>query len=758
MTIISPDEYLKDSTESAILTPDEYIGSGKVPSVLTPEQFDKGLTKPKMEEQSFIAKHPNLYGAFGAAQSFIPYLKYIDPEERERFSKLITSDPKTVQGGVRELLLQNLETVAIIGTPAISEGVTPVIAKYLPKTYKALKYIKTPTKEWGKLSKTPAEEIAAKTLAAGQETLSQKIATYRAVAKKPPPPELTKAWWEDSVVAAQKNISQVVGKKGVAAVAGESVVSPNDPVQKITAALKGAKPTREIQETLYSAERSKRLGQAMAVGEKIPGEGGYHAQLGKLKGELPKVEFESIRKQVGQQDIDTLFDMVNKSEKLAGFESITAKAGLAKLLGEVGGKVPTRGEISLLEKVFPSEFIETILKKRTTWQKITEGGGQLINIPRSLMSSFDFSAPFRQGLFLGPSHPKRFMQSFGKMFKPFFSQESFGALQESIAQKPTYELMKRSGLSLADLGTNMAQREEAFLSQWAEKIPVIGRGVRASGRAYVGFLNKLRADVFDDLVTKADKLGLNPSTNMDLTKQIANLVNAATGRGGMGELERAAVGLNAVFFSPRLIASRLTLLNPVYYVKADPMVRKEALKSLLALVGAGGTVLGVASASGLKVGADWRSADFGKIVAGRTRIDIWGGFQQYIRMAGQLFTGEYVSSTTGKVLTLGEGYKPLTRKDILYRQIESKTAPVFSFILRMAEGQDASGEKLSISKEVKDRLTPMVLQDMYEIAKENPELLPVSALGVFGVGIQTYGPRKLNLRGFGSIDSLLKKQ
>jgi len=47
---------------------------------------------------------------------------------------------------------------------------------------------------------------------------------------------------------------------------------------------------------------------------------------------------------------------------------------------------------------------------------------------------------------------------------------------------------------------------------------------------------------------------------------------------------------------------------------------------------------------------------------------------------------------------------------------------------------------------------------MYEVAKENPELLPVSALGVFGVGIQTYGPRKTNIKGVTGIKSLLKKK
>ena len=205
------------------------------------------------------------------------------------------------------------------------------------------------------------------------------------------------------------------------------------------------------------------------------------------------------------------------------------------------------------------------------------------------------------------------------------------------------------------------------------------------------------------------------------------------------------------------MSSRLTLLNPIYYVKADPFVRKEALKSLFAVSGAVLTTLGLAKAGGAQVSGDWRSADFGKIKIGNTRVDVMGGFQQYIRAAGQLITGEYVSTTTGKMLTLGEGYKPLTRLDILYKQIESKEAPVFSFITTMLKGQDIKGEKLNIPKEVVDRFIPMAIQDIREIAQDDPELLPVSVLGVFGVGLQTYGGTvglSMPIKGIGKIGSI----
>jgi hypothetical protein len=653
--------------------------------------------KPVMEEKSFIAKHPNLYGAFGVAQELIPFIQYVDPTERERFAKL-SGGKKT-----KELLLQGFEVALAVALPAVGKAVTPTIAKLLPKTYKAFKFIKTPIKEMGELARTPATEVARKGIA-------------EMVAKAAPKP--------------------------ISAIAKATPEATQHPaVAKMSAAIKEAKSLRKVQETIYTQERSKRLAKATAAGKKVSGEAGFYAQKKQLKGKMFRVEFESIRKRIGQKDIDALFKIVHDSPVVRGFQNITAKEGLANLLGVKGGKLPTEGQLALLEKIFPKDFIRALAKKRPLWDQAKEAGLQIANIPRSIMASFDLSAPFRQGLLLGMHSPKRFGQSFLKMFRQFGSEKAYRVVQESIAQKPTYELMQKANLALTDIGKYMTLREEAFMSQWAEKIPLIGRGVRASGRAHTGFLNKLRADVFEDLVLKAKKVGRDPYKDMDLTKQIAKFVNAASGRGSLGGLERSAVSLNATLFSPRLIAARLTFFNPAYYIKADPFVRKEAIRSMLTLASVATTVLSLAKAGGAEVGTDWRSANFAKIKIGNTRIDILGGFQQYIRAAGQIRTGEYVSSITGKVTTLGEGYKPTTRWDILQRQAEQKLAPAASFVMALMKGQDIMGEDISVPKEVLNRATPMVIQDIVDIAKEDPDLLPLGALGMFGVGLQTYGPR-----------------
>jgi len=87
-------------------------------------------------QKEFKAEHPNLYAGLKVASDMIPYAKYIDPDERERFYKLSHNKQ------VRELLMENLYTVIGMGLPIIGKNVASVVSplakKYLPKTFEAL--------------------------------------------------------------------------------------------------------------------------------------------------------------------------------------------------------------------------------------------------------------------------------------------------------------------------------------------------------------------------------------------------------------------------------------------------------------------------------------------------------------------------------------------------------------------------------------------------------------------------------------------
>lgn len=388
---------------------------------------------------------------------------------------------------------------------------------------------------------------------------------------------------------------------------------------------------------------------------------------------------------------------------------------------------------------FHNKMPKTLSAK--AWNNILEAA----NLPRTLMSSFaDLSFGFRQGIFAMPSYRKEFYNSFKKQFGWFGSEVAFEENQIQIFENKWYDFAKEAGLSFTEMDKGRKYKEERYMSSWGEKIPAAGKVVRATERAYTAFANKLRMDVFAHLAEEAEKLGLDPKNNPELIKSTADYVNDITGRGNLHKgIEGAAEVLNAFFFSPKLAMSRLHLIShvfdPRWYLEADPLIRKQYFKDLFRFAGTILTVLGLAKIAGADVGTDPTSSDFMKIKIGKTRIDIMGGFQQYIRMAAQLITGKYTSSVTGKTVTLGEGYRPLNRYEVLLRQIESKEAPVASFVTDLLKQQDYRGRPVNIPEAIRERITPMVLQDIYDITKEDPTLLPLGIFAVFGVGVQTYG-------------------
>lgn len=534
---------------------------------------------------------------------------------------------------------------------------------------------------------------------------------------------------------------------------GEPPKDPSEDVLiRLTGALKGAKRLNEKQRKLYTEARSeklKRVGTARATTE---GEEGLHAELGALKGELPKVDFEGVRDQFSQDEVDSLFNRVKNEKKLSWFNAVNARVGLAKLLD---GQLPTKSEIALLEKTFPKDFIDAALGNRSLKQKLVDGAGNALNLPRALMSSFDLSAPFRQGAFL-VSRPQ-FWQALPSMFKSFGSEKAYQGMMESIYSKSTYPLMDESGLSLTEIGQSLTAREEAFMSGWAEKMPgnniaskswnnTIGRGVKASDRAYSGFLNKVRADTFDSIYHTMKDSGVNFNDSPEILPALAKYINNATGRGNIpgGELVQSATPLfNALLFSPKLMSSRLNLMNPKMYIDLPAPVRKEAIRDLLGFGAITASVIGLAKMGGAEVEGDMRSSDFAKIKKGDTRYDVLAGFQQYARMGAQLVTNER-KTLKGNVQELGKGYGTPSRLDQLatffFRQ---KGSPVATFIYDYLDGKNIVGEPFEVRKAITDRFIPLFIKDVADAYDDRGiEGAVEFAPGMFGVGVQNFEQKK----------------
>jgi hypothetical protein len=533
-------------------------------------------------------------------------------------------------------------------------------------------------------------------------------------------------------------------------VVGAGAVGKSAAGEIVRKSLPEARKLRAEQKRMYSAERSARVERAQAASEQAGGGlAGHYAGLSELKGPLPTTTFDKLRAgTLSQNDLEDVVRHVQNHPKLQFFDKVTATKALADAFEH--GRTPAPHEIRLLHEVFGQEATSHLISLHS---RLGAKAMDAFNIPRSLMASFDVSAPFRQALVAGAGHPKTFFKNFRHMFRALGSERAYQGILDEIHARPNAELYQKAGVKFTELrGPTSKLREEQFSSDLAEKIPGAGRVVRASGRAYTGFLDKMRADIFDDMFAAAHKKGVNVEDRKFL-KSLAHYANSSTGRGSLGPVESWAPALNTVFFSPRLIASRVNFLDPTWYFRLHPTVRRQALKSILTLGSGAGVGLALAAKYvGAKVETDPRNSDFAKLRFDNTRVDILGGFQQYVRLVSQISSGKIISSTTGKTLTLGSGFGDLSRKDIIQRFAEAKFSPPVSFVNDFFKGTTFAGQPFSVKQALLQRIIPLVAQDAYDLQKSKGSI-PLTAAGygvsAFGIGMQTYAPKKKSHHGGG---------
>ena len=343
------------------------------------------------------------------------------------------------------------------------------------------------------------------------------------------------------------------------------------------------------------------------------------------------------------------------------------------------------------------------LANRTQSEVWQDRALEVFNLPRALMATADLSAPLRQGLLPTLANPVMASKAFVEMLRQWNSKDVADTWLADLKDSPGYQLMEQSGLYIADrTNAKVTAREEDFQSNFAERIPVAGKLVAKSERAYVGYLNKMRADLFSKGVNVLQNDGMSFASNPEAYKALATYINASTGRGNLGMLEKAAPLLNAAFFSPRLMASRVQLLtnwvNPSFYKNTPAAVRKMYFKDMGTFIAFGMGILALAALSGADTEEDPRSPDFGKIRSGNTRWDIWGGFQQFVRYTAQVALGEKKSTASDKITPLdGSSYNEETRISVIYNFFRSKLAPVPSAIFDYLHGENMIGDPFNLS-------------------------------------------------------------
>jgi hypothetical protein len=410
-------------------------------------------------------------------------------------------------------------------------------------------------------------------------------------------------------------------------------------------------------------------------------------------------------------------------------------------------------EYSKVKQKLDDAIYEARLKNLPLHKKIFNVGREILALPRAIMASTDLSAILRQGGLVLHAHPLRTLKGLPEMFKAAATDKGFFEAMESIRNRETAPLynLGKTKLAISDIHGPLTAMEEVYRSRWADSIPIVNH----SQRAYVYWLNRIRADTFDAMAnTLAKGRDLTPNE----ASAISNFVNVFTGKGVIPEHYSTALNLlNDVFWAPQYTLSRFQVLTgqPIIKSLRVPAVRNLIAKEYArALIGYGtvyGTVA-LAAKMGLipsvTVEYDPRSSDFGKFRIGNTRIDPLAGLSQATVLMSRIITGKTKSSQTGEVRSLvggkeGAKYGQSKIPDVAADFLRTKLHPVIGAAVSARTGETAVGEPTTPLKEAGKFVVPLAFSDIKDAIQEQgvPAGAAMGTLAIFGDGLQTYATK-----------------
>lgn len=555
----------------------------------------------------------------------------------------------------------------------------------------------------------------------------------------------------ENVITALKNRNRAVAKNPDELQAAWDVLPPVN--QKMITHLADAVLTPAERQAVTKAGRARQTARAREAITETAGTTLERARAGRaaLKGRIiPQIK--PVGPAFDEQEVTSLFSQIDDAfdaRTILPQEHGTATDALHLLLYGERPLDPDKPlslmphEIKLLGRIFGPEF-EAVLPKSKAQLSLFDKIIDYANLPRAIISGIDVSAPGRQGIVLAARNPVEWGKAWGPMVKAMLSEQRYTRELERMQADSAFEDAVLHGIDFTDIGGGAAA-EEAFQTHLIQNNPVLRHTVGRGERGYTVYLDKLRLSTYKKGAQRLERTAAKhgwDAERLDLAKKDwAGFVNHASGRGDLGGLNRYVPTFNALFFSPRFVASRPQTIYDL--VKSDPAVRQMVGENLGAFVGSGVLLLTAAAASGARVELDPRSSDFGKVRIGDQRIEFWGGFQPLARYIAQVSTGDRKTLDSGE--TVG-----VNRWKTVGRFIRSKLSPggALGWDLVVEGGRNYEGEnflkKDAIPSELMNRLMPLVLQDAIEGYRSQGvgAALTGAAISTVGGGVGTFAPNE----------------
>ena len=491
-----------------------------------------------------------------------------------------------------------------------------------------------------------------------------------------------------------------------------------------------------------------------------------------------KAGYISWAKKVAGMTVESKRDMISRIERLqevldpkaeqAFLEDLAAKrlgievtAQEAKGLAELSKKAQDLREKAREDGTFPTEkdrlnygaaqvaledyfnqlkldarsisFKEHPFKK--SFEIVKESPGTL----KSIVASLDNSFFGRQGIKTLYTHPvvwgRTFARSWVDIGRELKGKDAMAAIKADIYSRPN---ALNGKYKAGGYGLNVLS-EEAFPSSVPAKIPGFKRLYKASESAYNGAALRMRADLADLLIKKAEEMGIN-TLDPEQAAGMGSLVSSMTGRGNIPMTPGQAKATNVLFFSIKFLKSNIdTLTAHMFDSKASPFVKREAALNLFKIVGTTATILTIAKIlDPNSVDEDPRSSNFGKVKLFGHWIDITGGLAGLSTLAARTLVptyhdgelGLWKKSSTGKYSNLIAGqYGQQDALDLIIEGLfTNKLSPMAGVVRDVWKGQNFNGEPVTPGSVVSSVGVPLTSQQWLQILKDPTSSFPLGSM------------------------------
>lgn len=461
------------------------------------------------------------------------------------------------------------------------------------------------------------------------------------------------------------------------------------------------------------------------------------------------------------------YTTTRKTEAQLAVEREKLQAEIAKPPAPAFGYEAPINEALKIPAMFPAKQQHIFIRA------LKEAGMTAIDIGNALRASkasADFSW-WRQQTPLIFGNLREFIPANIEAWKAFWSDKSADASWLRITRDPIYQIYDE--IATAGSGRDFLRplHLQKGTKQWGvEEYGYLSKDrpipafilrlpwVATSQRSFVTGTNEHNWAIFKKMYRlqlkvsekiASGEIGLDTgevfSINANLKDQMRLLADM-TGRGGLGEARQMAKTLSAFMFAPRYKMGRLLTARDLF--ATNPYARKEAWRNVVTTIAVVGGIALLGEALKLwDVEKDPRSTDAWKLRIGNTRFDLWGGYQQLVVLISRLAKSKGISSITGEEYDVDAGTAFL-------HFLRSSASPLAAVIADAWTGKTFTGEKVNIlSKEQWiERLSPIVVQDIYEAFQENWAIGLIAAPAAFvGIGVQTYtGDWKENIPKLGT--------